>query len=352
MKQIVLVGCGNITKLRHIPALKSFGDSEVRILGVIGLDELETREAARLCRTENIFVGQVSKLHFPQWLKDADLIIIGTPPQTHIQLLIEIVSLNPNARLIVEKPLSLGESEASRLAKLDSEKHRIFVMHNFQFASGFQKLVNWNEEGKLGNIVGVNCIQLTTKTRRLPKWHEDLPLGLFWDESVHFFYLLEALIGNLEVVYGHSFIKSLKTPEMISLSMVGERNIPATITMNFSSSISEWGLIVSCTEGVVTYDLFRDIAIFLPNDGLHLAKDVLRTSTAAISGHVGNFVRNGLNYIRGELHYGVDEVIRKVLSDEEQPSELSRITLESGSRFMTLMGDCVSVLSGNSSRIN
>ncbi len=43
------------------------------------------------------------------------------------------------------------------------------------------------KEKSLGEISSLFLYQISNDKRRLPKWGDDLPLGLFYDESPHFF---------------------------------------------------------------------------------------------------------------------------------------------------------------------
>jgi hypothetical protein len=55
-------------------------------------------------------------------------------------------------------------------------------------------------------------------------------------------------------------------------------------------------------------DLFRDIAVFTPNDGDHRALEVLRTSGSASWHHWTGYLRSGPGHMLGRLRYGNDEV--------------------------------------------
>jgi hypothetical protein len=61
--------------------------------------------------------------------------------------------------------------------------------------------------------------------------------------------------------------------------------------------------------GVV--DIFRDIAVYMPNDGGHKSGEVLRTSLSATLGHWAGYATSGLPHLRGRLLYGNDEVFRR-----------------------------------------
>jgi hypothetical protein len=60
-----------------------------------------------------------------------------------------------------------------------------------------------------------------------------------------------------------------------------------------------------------TVDLFRDIAVFTPNDGDHRALEVLRTSASVSWHHWRGYLRSGIGHVSGMLRYGNDEVFRR-----------------------------------------
>ncbi len=348
--KVVFIGCGNITNRRHIPAINSLKGFET--LGVIGMNDVSVRLSAKATKAKNEFVGSISKSHFPNWLPEADLVIIGTPPQTHLEVLNVVVELNSKAKIIVEKPFSLGSHGPEVQDLVYNNSQRIFVMHNFQFADGFLQVRKWLFSDKIGELTSITGFQASTKDRGLPVWHEDLPAGLFWDEAVHFYYLLENLVGDLKVVNGSTLSKNgVETPASLTVSLVGSKKIPIQINMNFEAALSEWGLVISGTKGTLLYDLFRDIPIYVPHDGKHLPSNILTTSVSFIAGHIWGFSQKGMKYVSGNLHYGVNQVIERVATMDIDSTELAPIRLTSGLRMVELMDESVKFFRKNSSQI-
>jgi predicted dehydrogenase len=155
----------------------------------------------------------------------------------------------------------------------------------------------------------VRALLLSSPSRRLPPWYEELPLGLFYDESPHAIALARRLAGaELEpasavVVAGGDGA----TPAQMDLHLRAG-GVPVGLHMSFDSPVSEWHTIVLGDRGVASVDLFRDIATFVPADGRHGARDVLRTSAAATAAHWAGYARSGVGHLRGSLRYGADEV--------------------------------------------
>jgi hypothetical protein len=121
--------------------------------------------------------------------------------------------------------------------------------------------------------------------------------------------------------------------------------------MNFNASISEWGLVISGTKGTILYDIFREIPIWVPHDGQHLPLNILRTSSSFIVGHLKGFFKNGIKYIFGRLHYGVNVVVRRVITSDSSSTALQPISLSSGLRMVTLMDESVKFFKKNGTYI-
>jgi scyllo-inositol 2-dehydrogenase (NADP+) len=344
---VVLVGSGNITNRRHIPALASLG-RKVRITGVVGVDPTRVANTAQAVRglgkTKDrhlhTFVGDLVTSDLPGWVSGADLIVLGTPPRTHGLLTSRLAASAAGATLLVEKPLVVSISDREDVSAFVDRSPGIAVMHNFQFADGFQRALRMIADGSIGDLRSVQAYQWSTKARKLPVWYRDLPLGLFWDEAAHFFYLLEAVVGRLERVGANAFPSKEAndpTPSVLLASYTSEAGVPVETAMHFDAGISEWGLMICGDKGTIVYDMFRDIPIRLPYDGEHNGREVLRTSLVMTRQHWLGVVSNGLRLVRGNLHYGVDRVVRSAVAAASGEELDERISLRAGLRITDYM---------------
>jgi scyllo-inositol 2-dehydrogenase (NADP+) len=347
-KRVALVGCGNITSTRHIPALRRLGG--VEIVGVVGVIDERVAAAARAVRRfaapggARQFVGDVAKGDIPEWLSQTDLIIVGTPPSTHAGIAVRLAEGAPHSVLLMEKPLVVTTQDRAEMVALADRDPAILVMHNFQFARGFRKVIRWINQGSIGEIRSIQAYQWSTKARRLPTWYQELPLGLFWDEAAHFLYLTEALVGKMRVESASAFRgkdPADPTPSVLTAMLVSSTGVPVEIAMHFDAGISEWGVVVSGTAGTVVYDLFRDIAVRLPYDGIHLGRQVLTTSLTSTFQHWTGVVANGTRRVTGNLHYGIDQVLGRALDVVSGSPVDPRVSVDAGLRATDLMRDIV-----------
>jgi predicted dehydrogenase len=315
--KIALIGGGNITNLRHVPALQRVGRADV--VGVIGVD------GASVARTANRIEGAATAVVNPAadftaqvrdlaWFDRCDAVVIGTPPRTHHPIATACLALGKH--VLTEKPMAMDPAEATDLAAAAAAAGRhLAVMHNFQFARGMRRLEKLLRAGQLGDPVSAFLFQFTTRERRLPAWYRDLPLGLFYDEAAHFFYLCRRLLGPVAVLGGSGHVpadEADETPVLMSVDMRAG-DVPVHLFVNFNAPVCEWQFVLSGTRKLAVYDFFRDILVVLPTDGQHLPLDILRTSLSATIQHWSGFVSSGIWLVQGRLQYGVDVVMDRFI---------------------------------------
>lgn len=248
------------------------------------------------------------------WLAEVEAFTIGTGPAAHAALIREALELGRH--VLTEKPFVLDPAEGAELVELARAKRLVLaVVHNFQFARSTRRLAADLEAGRYGALRFVHARQLGNPMRRLPPWHEELPLGLFYDESPHMLYLLRALAPQpLQFLRAevHPSTQGKRTPAWISAHYAaGPARIPVKLDMAFEAPLSEWHVGVAGERCLGDVDVFRDIYIRVPNDGAHTAWPVVRTSLAATWAHWAQHLVSGPRHLSGALDYGNGEVFRR-----------------------------------------
>lgn len=315
--KFIVVGAGNISNTRHIPALKKIKNAE--IVGVIS-DKIE--RARKTAEKHNIpHAAQIKEssggleVTNADWMDDADAWVVGAPPHFHYPLV--KLGLSLGKHVLVEKPMMMNENECNELIKIAKSKNKVFyVMHNFQYANKMLKLNNIIASKKHGEVISITEVQFTNRDRRLPEWYNDLPLGLFYDEAAHFLYLPERHVGKLQIQQAYAVYDSANseaTPVTLSVNATAGK-VPLTMFLNFRSPVCEWYYMVSFRKDIYIYDFFKDILIHLPTDGEHLGKDVLRSSIKYTCQYWGQFIANGIRMVTGNLLYGHDKVLGSFVS--------------------------------------
>jgi scyllo-inositol 2-dehydrogenase (NADP+) len=304
--RVACFGAGNVTQTRHIPAMRAQGGFDIVAI-VDRRPERAADAAGKLGLPRHAAAEGVDELPFKD---EIDAITCGTSPFAHHRVVKSALEAGKHA--ITEKPFTMTIAEGEELAELAGERDlALCIVHNFQFARSVKQLRRWADRGLLGEVHGVWGFQLSNPSRALPQWYDELPLGLFYDESPHLIYLVRALAGDLELLSAtvHPSNRGLlNTPSQIDAQFRSGR-VPVTLTMNFEAPVSEWQVAVIGERSLAVVDLFRDIAIRLPNDGGHRSLEVLRTTVAAGSQHFLGYLRSGPKHIAGRrLLYGNEEV--------------------------------------------
>ncbi len=299
-----------MTLHRHLPALR-------RTLGieVVGLVDRRPGHAKSFARRLGIaHHHEGDSLRAIPWLGEIDAFSIGTAPASHAALIHEGLELGRH--VITEKPFAMHPAEGEALVALARERRRtLAVVHNFQFSRSVGALLADVRSGRYGEIRFVSALQLGNPERRLPAWYEELPLGLFYDESPHMFYLLRALApAPLDFLRAeiHPGTSGKRTPAWISAHYAaGRRRIPVKLNMGFEAPLSEWHVSVAGEHFLGDIDVFRDIYVRVPNDAAHTSWPVLRTSLVATWSHWTQHLLSGPGHLAGTLLYGNDEVFRR-----------------------------------------
>ncbi len=306
--RVACVGLGWVATHRHLPVM--LRDPRFTVVGLIDKQGERARKAAARFGIER--VAPTDDLASIDWLHDVDAITISTNPFAHAPLIRAALELGKH--VLTEKPFVLDADEGADLVEMARARGKtLAIVHNFQFSSSFLRLQRDIARGRLGALTSVQAIQFSNPRRRLPPWYDELPLGLFFDESPHLLYLLRALApGGLELLDANAFAQpNLRTPALLNATFRGQRAekaIPMALSFNFVASVSEWQLLVWGERACGVVDVFRDIYLRLPNDGLHTTKTVVRTSLKATTQHWAQHLTSGVQHLRGELFYGNREV--------------------------------------------
>ena len=345
--KVAIVGAGNISNTRHIPALKK--NTEVEIVGALSnkLDRAkktaENHGIPHYAQISDSYKKSLKELKAMSWLRDVDAVVIGAPPHLHYELVKTFLELGKN--VLVEKPMMMNKQECDEMIALAKQKNKIFyVMHNFQYARKMVKLNEIIESKRFGEIESIIESQLTNHDRRLPEWYNDLPMGLFYDEAAHFMYLLEKHGGALKIDNSYAVYDkdpTQNTPVTLTVNAQAGK-VPVTMLLNFHAPVCEWHYIVNFKKKIFIYDFFKDILIELPTDNEHLAVDILKNSIRYTWQYWSQFVANGFRMVTGNLLYGHDTVLRSFVraSSGAEPVD-ARLTADNGQRNVIAINEII-----------
>jgi predicted dehydrogenase len=327
--RVAEMGLGWVGLHRHLPAMAGHGGFDV-----VGLIDRHAgtaeREAAKRGIRRHACCDSLAGV---PWIDEIDAIVVATPPFAHYDIIKS--ALERGKHVLTEKPFAMTIAQGEELVALAKAQRRtLAIVHNFQFARSTQRLEREIRDGTIGNVRGVVARQYGNPGRRLPRWYEELPLGLYYDESPHLLYLLRRLSpGPLRLLSCDVFPSTTGkvTPAIIQAqyeSGTGANRIPVTLSLHFESPISEWHVTVLGDKALGDVDVFRDVYVRLPNDGEHDTMSVLRTSLSATWGHWAQHFSRGPLHLAGKLLYGNDTVFGRFHAEAVNGAALADVSGE------------------------
>ncbi len=337
--KIASIGGGWVANNRHLNALQKSG--LYHILGVVS----DKADRARQTAVRHGIANHTTDLDFSKgWLADTDAVMIGTIP--HVHHTIADAALRAGKHVLTEKPMTVDPKDARQLIALAEDQQRVLaVVHNFQFGRAARSFLDDVERERIGSIKAVYGVQLCNHKRNIPDWCDRLPLGLFYDEAPHFYYMFRCLTGGeIDLVSStvwQAAMEGRNTPRAVNAEYRAPDGFPVFLHINFDASITEWHVTVVGEKATADIDVWRDIYVRLPNDGVHSAKDILWTSLTGAGQHFRGVLTGGFRYLRKKHHYGNDEVVRRFYRAMQGEDCLQGMNAHEGLRVVELMHELI-----------
>jgi predicted dehydrogenase len=156
--QAVVIGAGQVAQ-QHLACLSSL--SNVKLTGVCDLSRAVAECAADRFGVKAWFTDHTRMLAELQ----PDVVHITTPPSSHFRLAQDC--LNAGTHVFVEKPATTNFGEFTALQALAKAKEKLFIEdYNYLFNDPVRRLIDWVDQGVLGNIVNVEvtlCLNILEK---------------------------------------------------------------------------------------------------------------------------------------------------------------------------------------------
>lgn len=192
--KVGIVGCGEVSE-RHFNAWR---DTGMAIAAVCDANKNAAMQAAEKWRIPSYYTD------LSRMLQSEDLFAISicTPPQVHADLAVE--ALKSGCHVVIEKPFTVTAKEADKVMNtLQKSSAKLTVIHNQLFEPSMLLAMKQIKAGSIGKVVGMNVGMLHSKDEQMTAdknhWSHTLPGGRFGETLPHSVYLLQAVLGKLEV---------------------------------------------------------------------------------------------------------------------------------------------------------
>ncbi len=195
--RVGIIGCGNITLRRHLPAFAAVDGVEVRALADPTPDRLQIAGDA---------VGLAEADRALDWREmiarpDIDAVVVATPQKVRPEIAIAVAEAGKH--LLCEKPLALTPDEAHAMVAA-AEHHGITLatVHNYIFIPVYRAIKEVIEGGEIGDVEVATLNFLGVEDRPgnaayAPRWRHDVREaggGVLMD-MLHAVYLAGWLLG-------------------------------------------------------------------------------------------------------------------------------------------------------------
>lgn len=177
-----MIGCGEIARRGHLPALRILKDFQV-----VALADQDKGQVQRVAREFGIVKTYTSARDL---IEDntIEAIVATVPPQAYK----EIVSLaaSKHKPILVEKPLANNIADAQFIVKMVKESGiKAGVVQNYRYYAALRDVRNRITAGRLGKPVSIHLLlhQHSPLSWSLSPWRFDGPRGVLDDIGVHAF---------------------------------------------------------------------------------------------------------------------------------------------------------------------
>jgi predicted dehydrogenase len=175
--RVALIGFGYVGRVFHAPLISAVPGLVLSVIG--SRQEAAARSAHPAAEIVPDPFGAVRH-------RDADLVVIATPNDTHAPL--AEAALRAGKHVVVDKPFTLTLAEARALAALSAEAGRyLSVFQNRRFDSDFLALRQAIESGRLGDVVEVRSEISRWRPQIRDRWRErgGPGAGIWYDLGPH-----------------------------------------------------------------------------------------------------------------------------------------------------------------------
>jgi len=302
-----IVGCGMITKERHIPAYKRMKD-KVDLKAVCDLNYDLAKETAKEGNIPKAYKDS-SEMYEKE---DLDIVDICVPPQVHAPVAIDAIEHGCN--IIMEKPMATTVKDCKKMLTAAKKKGvEVCTIHNVRYHPAFIKAKEMVDNGKIGEFIGMRILLSTPKHHMMDMkdhWYHDLPGGVLGETGPHIGYMSLAFLDEIvdAEVFAKNFLGYEWAPhDEFRIELEG-KDAMSSVTLSYTTEYWAAKMELLGTKKA----LFLDVEKMLINEhGLDDLdyKSIGKSAVSDLSQLSKDIISNTVGAITGSKKAGTDKVI-------------------------------------------
>jgi UDP-N-acetylglucosamine 3-dehydrogenase len=331
--KVGVVGCGLISKLRHIPAYKRL--KNVELTAVCDLNEELARETANEFKIPKYYT-ETAKMFLE---KDLDIIDICVPPQIHTPIAIE--AMENGSHVIMEKPMALKASDCKEMIKIAGKNNlKLSIVHNDIFHPPFIKAKEMINEGQIGDFRGIRIFLSTPKHDMIDlkdHWYHKLPGGVIGETGPHISYMTLEFLNNITNVdiFAKSFLNYSWAPyDDFRIEIEGENGF-SSVALTYTNNYWAATVDIIGTDAMLKLDLD---SMLLIKHNLHELSyiPIAKQALSSVGQNISNTFTKAFTIFIHRQRIGTESVIEKFVESILTGSPLP-VTPEEGLNATRLM---------------
>ncbi len=247
--RVAVVGCGAISKLHHIPNLKTIPSAELVALCDENPKTLE--EVGNRFGVNKLYTSHEDLLDREQ----VDAVVVATPTPTHCQVVTYAASRG--VHIFCEKPLCTSMKEAEEMRKALSQSKVVFMMgFNMRFSPNIRRVEQLVRGGFVGEILSMHIGFNVPGPEKWPAetdfyFRRESGGGALFDSGSHALDICQWLAGDVDTIYASILSEEQKYDVAASISLETRKNAVASINVSWRASWPMVRVEVFGTKGLV-----------------------------------------------------------------------------------------------------
>ncbi len=251
MLRLGIIGCGRVTTMFHLQAIKSAGNINLCVLADNSQERLnEVKSASGVSR---------SFLDYHDMLKESDIeaVSVNTPPNLHETMVLE--TLSAGKHVLCEKPLAQTVKGCERIMEKQKETNLVVLpTHQYVFSPSLRKLEEKLNSGEIGDLQRINVSFENNLSMYGSKtnFRTKDPRGLVEDVMPHILSVTALFAGHaVETQELSWWCKSYEVCDNLKVNLKTDRGVQLNCSLSWTRLIPQFKVIIEGENGRLSTDL-------------------------------------------------------------------------------------------------